>query len=274
MMADKTGMTYPPIQIPNTEGRMFHSSIIGQDYLIKVRLAVKYYSTDRAYPVLYMSDGDQFFGMVSDIVETLLIVQQVPDLIIVSTAYGSKDGPEAGGTNMRARDLPPFSTLGIKLPPGGAQFLRFWEEELIPYAEAAYHIDSTDRTLMGQSLGSLFVLYALFQRPKLFKRYIALDGFDDQLYAFEEAYAAQHTALPVWLSMASVVSNDTSQEHERLSDALKSLDKWADMSQFIEVLRKRQYSGLEMEVARLSSLGHFAHPGEAYAKGLVGAFRS
>lgn len=273
-MANNTVVTCPPVQIANSELRMFHSSIIEQDYLIKVRLPEKYSSTDHPYPVLYMPDGDHAFGLVTDIVQYLIYGQQVPDLIVVSTAYGSKERPEAGGANWRDRDLYPFAQSETNVPTGGAQFLRFWEEELIPYAESVYRIDAADRTLLGFSSGAVFVLYALFQKPGLFKRYIAVDGFDEHLYALERAYAAENTALPVRLSMASVATDDTSEEHERLSDAIKSIDKACDMSKFIEVLRNTHYSGLELEVAQLSSLGHFAHAGEAFAKGLVRAFRS
>jgi predicted alpha/beta superfamily hydrolase len=170
-----------PVSIANSELRSIHSEVVGQDYLIKVRLPEDYASSTATYPVLYLLDGDHAFALATDVVQYLLYGQSIPDMIIVSPAYGSKDSPSEGGANQRSRDLTPFPLSWSDEPPGGARYFQFFQQELIPHVESLYRIDSANRTLYGGSLGLLFVLYSLFQDPTLFKNYIAVDGFHDQL---------------------------------------------------------------------------------------------
>lgn len=73
-------------------------------------------------------------------------------------------------------------------------FLRFIEEELIPYVENTYPV--TDyRTLIGHSYGGLFTIYTLINQPNLFANYLAIDpslDWDDQKLLKE----AQETLAP------------------------------------------------------------------------------
>ena len=241
-----------PVPIANTELLEFTSSLVGQHYYIKVRLPERYFETARSYPVLYLLDGDHAFAMATDIVQYLIYGQHVPDLIIVSPAYGSKDTPEYGGTNMRNRDLAPFPLEWSNTPPGGANFLQFLEQELIPFVTSHYRVDVSDRTLAGYSLGSLFVIYTLFQKPGLFSRMIAIDGMDDRLFEMEEAFSKAHSLLPIRLFLSA--GED-------------------DMSGLAEKMAKRGYAGLTLEHEHLNRIGHFAVSAEGLTKGLVSVFR-
>lgn len=251
-MAHETLTAAPAVPIAQSELRRLPSSVVGQEYLIKVWLPETYATGSRSYPVLYLLDGDHAFAMATDIVQYLIYGEHVPELIIVSPAYGSKDPPNGGGTNMRNRDLVPFPMDWSDLPVGGAQYLQFLQHELMPYVETIYRIDNTDRTIWGYSLGSGFVLYSLFQQPDLFHRYIAVDGFDDRIFALEAAYAAQHTTLPVKLSLSSA----------------------GDVSKFVDTLRGRNYRGLDLSYTQLPDIGHFAVGAEGLTKGLVAVFQS
>ena len=250
-----TATTSEPVPIANSQLRRIRSSIVGQDYLIKVRLPETYAENTKAYPVLYLLDGDHAFAMATDVVQYLIYSQRVPDLIIVSPAYGSKSQPSEGGTNMRGRDLAPFSWPGMELTPGAPQFLQFLQQELMPYVESNYRIDSRDRTLWGYSLGGMFGLYALFQSPQLFKRYIIIDGFDERFIEMEELYATQQTHLPSRLFVAAPPGNWGSR-----------------LSLLVDTLKGRRHSGLELEFEQLSDIGHFAIGAEGLAKGLLSVF--
>ena len=116
---------YPSVPIMNSELRNIVSSINGQDYQIKIRLPEDYASSTTHYPVLYLLDGDHAFAMATDIVQYLIYGEHIPDLIIVSTAYGSKKAPREGGKNWRGRDLVPFPLADIDMTPGGVQYLEF-----------------------------------------------------------------------------------------------------------------------------------------------------
>ncbi len=246
------GFQATPVPIANTELLEFTSSLVGQHYYIKVRLPEKYFETAGSYPVLYLLDGDHAFAMATDIVQYLLYGQHTPDLIIVSPAYGSKDTPEYGGTNMRNRDLVPFPIQWSNTPPGGANFLRFLERELMPLVTSRYRVDVSDRTLAGYSLGALFVIYTLFQKPGLFGRMIAIDGMDDRLFEMEEAFSKANSLLPIRLFLSS--GED-------------------DMSGLADKMAKRGYPGLMLEHEQLNRIGHFAVGAEGLTKGLVSVFR-
>jgi hypothetical protein len=241
-----------PVPISNTELHEFTSLLVGQHYYIKVRLPKKYFETAGSYPVLYLLDGDHAFAMATDIVQYLIYGQHIPDLIIVSPAYGSKDTPDHGGTNMRNRDLLPYPTTWSKTPPGGAGFLQFLEQELMPFVASHYRVDGSDQTLAGYSLGALLVLYALFQKPGLFRRMIAVDGIDDSGLEMEEVFSQAHVTLPVRLFLSS--GED-------------------DMSGLADRLAKRGYAGLTVEHEQLNRAGHFTVGAEGLTKGLVSVFR-
>lgn len=255
-----TSPLYPPVSLLNTEQREIHSTIVGQDYIVKIRLPERYHETpDRLYPVLYLMDGDHAFGMAVDIVQYLIYGGYIPDLIIVSPAYGSKNGPSEGGSNMRARDLLAFEVPWLNYAshprPQGEAFRQFLEQELIPFAESEYRIDSTDRTLWGYSAGSFLGLYALFANPGQYQRYIMVDGFDEGLMPFESQYAGQHTdlAAKLYLSYCAEKHNPSAP-------------------QFTETLLSRHYKSLTLHLDLLNNIGHFAVPAEGLTKGLVWIF--
>jgi hypothetical protein len=79
---------YPSVPIANSQLRHLRSTIVGQDYQIKIRLPENYANSTSLYPVLYLLDGDHAFAMSTDIVQYLIYGQLIPDLIIASTAYG------------------------------------------------------------------------------------------------------------------------------------------------------------------------------------------
>jgi predicted alpha/beta superfamily hydrolase len=69
---------------------------------------------------------------------------------------------------LRARDFTPTRTSGDPNSGGAPAFLDFLEHELIPFIDRTYRTNTSDRGLLGHSLGGLFALYALEQRPRCF----------------------------------------------------------------------------------------------------------
>jgi hypothetical protein len=241
-----------PVPIANSELHELTSSLVGQKYYIKIRLPENYYETSESYPVLYLLDGDHAFAMATDIVQYLIYGEHIPDLMIVSPTYGSKKTPAYGGINMRNRDLKPLPD-GFPTPPGGAVFLQFLEQELIPFVESHYRVNALDRTLAGYSLGSYFAIYALFQKPGLFHRMVAIDGIEDWHLDMEEKYSTEHSTLPVKLFVSS-------GEY--------------DMSRLANKMAQRGYSGFIVEHEQLNNIGHFAVAADGLTKGLVSVFHS
>lgn len=174
-------------------------------------------------------------------------------MIIVSPAYGSKRSPEEGGKNMRNRDFLPFHISGIDIPPGGAQYLNFFELELIPFVESNFRVLPGDRTLWGFSFSGIFAVYALFQKPNLFQRYIIVDGYRDECIGMEESYASHHTDLPIRLCISASPSEPLGKK-------------------LFDMLRVRKYANLQSEYELLNDIGHAAVGAEGLTKGLVSVF--
>lgn len=244
------------VAVAQSELHHLDSEVIGQRYQVKVRLPEDYDDGNDVYPVLYLLDGDHIFAMATDIVQYLIYGGHVPDLVIVSPAYGSKRTPDVGGTNMRNRDLLPFAVGSVADESAGARdYLAFLERELVPFAESRYRIDSSRRILAGYSFGALFVVYALFAKPGLFAAYLAADSFAEELWDYEEAFARKGAALPARVCFASRADPD------------------ADLSRLAERLERRGHDGLSVSHIRLAGGedDHFLVPGGALARCLATA---
>jgi len=106
---------------------------------------------------------------------------------------------------LRTRDfVPPASPGGTG---GAAAFLRFLREELKPLIDAKYHTQADDATLVGHSLGGLFALYALFQEPAVFQRYIvgspSIFWNGKAILTEAASFARTHTDLSAHVFMGS-----------------------------------------------------------------------
>src|SRR5882672_3347250 len=143
------------------------SKVLGEDRLILVRTPAGYEANQRAYPVLYMTDGDAHIAHTSSTIEFLSRNGRMSEMIVV------------GITNTdRTRDLTPAKAVGANAAQfptaGGADnFLKFIETELIPQIEKSYRVQPY-RILAGHSFGGLFAVHTLITRPELFNSYIAV----------------------------------------------------------------------------------------------------
>jgi predicted alpha/beta superfamily hydrolase len=121
------------------------------------------------------------------------------------------------------------------------------QDELFPFAENEYRLVPSDRGLLGYSSGGLFVMYALFNAPQLFQRYLigsAAGWWDDSVVFDDEAkYAADHTALParVFASIGGQEGDLQVQTWKRLRDTLEG----------------RNYDGLQLTTAMFDGEDHF-----------------
>lgn len=122
------------------------------------------------YPVIYLLDGsaDEDFIHVTGLVQFANFewVNQLPKSIVVGIANVD-----------RQRDYTFPSTVKntISLPTAGHsdKFISFIEKELQPFIESKYH-GSTDRTIIGQSLGGLLATEVLLKKPLLFNKYVII----------------------------------------------------------------------------------------------------
>jgi predicted alpha/beta superfamily hydrolase len=126
--------------------------------------------------------------------------------------------------SLRQRDYTyPAALPADSLPRsgGGRQFLAFLERELLPYLDRTYRTDTTQRTLMGHSLGGYFTLFALVEGLKAnrvrFTRYVAASPslyYANQYLLRELAALTRTTPVPplgVWLTIGGQEPLDTAE---------------------------------------------------------------
>ncbi|MCJ7553342.1 MAG: alpha/beta hydrolase-fold protein [Ignavibacteriaceae bacterium] len=247
----------------NTEKRILHSEIINDDFEIYISLPYRYIYTDTTYPVLFNLDANIGFGITDNVVHILSTLnKEIPEMIVVGIAYTIK-GIEDWAT-WRCRDFRPTSHPekdkawqdrlsqassrdDIVVESGGAdKFLAFIREELIPFIESNYRVDSSDRAIAGVSASGLFTLYTLFQHPETFQRYFAgspsISWDEPYMYKLENNFAASHNDLQARLFMCA--------------GGLESESYINNMNKMAELLRSRKYPSLEIETVIFENETH------------------
>jgi pimeloyl-ACP methyl ester carboxylesterase len=160
----------PAAQLPSDgwtrESFTFESKLLGEELRLFVALPPTFARSQRRYPLLFLLDGQYYFGEVQSAAAALADSGQIPELVLVGIE--SKD---------RRVD---FTPPEIDLPDVGDKaragvYLDFLEKELLPACEAQLRAGKP-RVLLGHSHGALLALYAVAQRPQVFPWVIALDA--------------------------------------------------------------------------------------------------
>jgi uncharacterized protein len=139
-----------------------------ESYRISVSLPAGYETGDQRYPVVYVLDGDWYFAMAASTARLLEVAGELPPLIVVSIGYG---GTIAEQRARRGREFTPDAVAGLAGSGAAAAFLGVLQKELVPLVERRYRT-SSDRTLVGHSLGGLFATFAMLRAPRLFQRVV------------------------------------------------------------------------------------------------------
>jgi len=146
--------------------QQLHSDVLAEDRQIIVHLPQGYEIGQQHYPVMYLLDGDAHFHHTTGIIQFLAQQGYMPAMIVV--AIPNTD---------RTRDLTPEpdTEVATRTPTAGGadEFLRFLNDELIPWVEGQYRT-APFRVVVGHSLGGLFATHALLVQPEVFDGYIAI----------------------------------------------------------------------------------------------------
>jgi len=175
------------------------SQVLAETRTYWIHTPFKYKSGKDAYPVLILQDPESEFTLATAAVDMLSENGRIPPMIVV----GIKN------TN-RTRDMTPSRPAkAFGGSAGGAdKFLAFIADELLPTVDRTYRTRPY-RVLVGHSLGGLFAVYALMNRPDVFQGYIAISPslwWDDQaLVKASPPFFAAHKDLraDLYLSMGS-----------------------------------------------------------------------
>lgn len=149
-----------------------YSSKLSETRELNIYLPAGYHpDSAREYPVIYLLDGsaDEDFIHVAGIIQYLNFpwIDKLPKSILVGIANVD-----------RKRDFtfPTHNQQDLKaIPRSGASalFIEFIEEELQPFIHARYKT-SSQKTIIGESLGGLLATEILMKRPGLFDNYIII----------------------------------------------------------------------------------------------------
>ena len=247
-----TTSPWPPYRAPRCVEPTRSSA--HQDYLISVALPFHYADhPEKLWPVIYVLDANLYFGLVVDMVRAMNIrvdfCNELSDAFIVGVGYpvnGSIAEMLHQVMHLRLRDfvrsrdqggeqfIQEHFPLATVVASGNAgPFLQFLQQELVPLIESDYQADPSDRSLLGRSWGADFAIYAMFQQPELFQRYVVAS------------------------SSGNLVMEDQSDEDT------------ANLHHFVSRLESRHYGGLTLTHQVIANSTHCAVVPPAFQAGLV-----
>lgn len=256
-------MTSEPVTVLGSEIHMMDSIHTGRKYRITISLPLGYSApsdeswpfnnTPARWPAVFVLDGNWYAGLVTDMIRPMAWCGSTTDAIVVGLGYPEGSDPVESfreSFTRRNADLTPIRDEAEEksmeaqhkrpTPTGDSgNFLKFIQDELIPFVENEYRADPSRRILVGHSYGGLFGLFALFESPGLFNTLIlgspTLSYGNRYMVQREENFAKEHTKLPAKIYMFvgeyEEVINDTT-----LTDTLR----------LAATLQGRNYEGLSL----------------------------
>ena len=236
---------YPRAALFGTEERTLFSTIRGREYHLSVALPDSYKTSTQAYPVIYVLDGDFNFGVAAGLTRFSNWFRKVPELIIVGIGYDMETSEQFA----QLRDLD-FDIPGV---PGASPdsvsnlFLEALTQEIIPLINAHYRTIPSDRCLQGYSSSGFFVLYALFQQPDAFQRYISGSAILNATYEY-------------WIDHDAQLAAHDGSHPSQLYLSVGELEAEAipNFQQFVAFLAQGNYPGLTVSSEIYAGEGHGA----------------
>lgn len=172
------GLTYGQTIVETTSETDFvigksitvESEILQEERTLNIYLPLSY-AEDRSksYPVIYLLDGskDEDFIHIAGLVQfgSFSWINMIPESIVVGIGNVDRKRDFTYPSENKL-DQSEFPTSG-----GSEVFIRFLENELQVFIDSTFRI-TTDKTIIGQSLGGLLATEILFKKPDLFDNYI------------------------------------------------------------------------------------------------------
>ncbi|MGB3076346.1 MAG: alpha/beta hydrolase-fold protein [Chitinophagales bacterium] len=155
--------------VPTTS---LYSAFVKDSFFLFIQTPAEYEKKkNQNYPVIFLLDANAYFDIVANAMNEKSIAA-----ILVGVGY--KDVLQMDSLRQRDYTFPVALVADSFSISGGAnQFLRFFENELLPYIDTTYRTDKSNRTIMGHSLGGYFALFMLLTELKdktnYFKNFVA-----------------------------------------------------------------------------------------------------
>ncbi len=166
-----------PQPIKLGESVSIKSSILNENRTINIYLPPEYSAkSDKKYPVVYILDG----GVEEDFIHltgifrfnALTWINRFPEAIIIGIENTNRRRDFTFPVNnLDFIEKEGFSKTHFPQYGGADNYIKFLQQELIPYVEKKYNVNS-NRTVVGESLAGLMSAYLLVNYPTLFCNYI------------------------------------------------------------------------------------------------------
>ena len=196
--------TQAPEPVVIGEKFQIESKVLAETRTYVVHTPDYYKKRTDAYPVLVLLDAENSFAHTSAAVHLLSANGRIPAMIVVGI-----DNTDRTRDMTPSRPASSFGSAPWTRSAGGAdKFLSFIADELLPAIDRNYRTRPY-RVLIGHSLGGLFAVYALLNRPEVFKGYIVTSPslwWDDQaLLKAAQPFFAAHGNLraDLYMTMAN-----------------------------------------------------------------------
>ena len=270
-----------PYQLPNTNVYDLPDPISKRKYQIWEDTPVSYQTSQKKYPVLFVTDAPYAFPLIRSIRNRLgQGGQNIEDFILVGLAPTVDESP----TIVRSRDYTPSNPFknvlydpSQKLYSNGltygeaAEYRDYVEQQVLPFIAKVYRADMLRTTYAGHSYGGLLGAFILLTKPLMFNKYILGSPslwFDQKfIFQLESTYAKTHKDLPAQVMMYTG-SYETIRPEPRY---YKTNDMVKDMVAFEHLLKSRHYPSLKIGSKVLQDEDHFSVFPSLISRGLIWA---
>ncbi|MFT3724010.1 MAG: alpha/beta hydrolase-fold protein [Hyphomonadaceae bacterium] len=239
------------VTLPRTHQFLLRAKETGREYVVRVAEPVKASPAGQKPPVIYVLDGNWYFGLATDVARMLPVGTSTPPVYVVAIGYSD---PEMDSVVAHRE----FDLMHGPFPGrpeaggGGAAFQSFLVNDLRPFIEQRYGIDSERAFLAGQSLGGLFATKVMLNRPDSFAGYLIGSPSlwaDDSILPAAKRFAAGG-GRRVMIGVGAEKSPNMRSGAEALSTALKRPD-----------------SGLSISSRKFDNQHHMSMQGPWFAEG-------
>ncbi|RZN84704.1 MAG: esterase [Winogradskyella sp.] len=191
------------------------SSILGEDRELKILLPRGYSDDDnKAYPVIYVFDGDYLFEAVAGNVDYYAYWEDIPESIVVG--INQVDSREDDLVYSEQNSLPVES---------GADFFEFVGKELIPFIEDNYKTE-TFKVAVGHGETANFINYYLVRENPIFNAYVTISpdlAIDMEQYLGERLKAIEKKIF-YYLAVSNADVKHIMEGATSLNNTLKGLE--------------------------------------------------
>jgi predicted alpha/beta superfamily hydrolase len=261
---------------------VFDSEILHRDFKLFISNMVDNQAVDSENPVVYLLDANFMFPIIQGVIRLLQSTGELPSLILVGIGY--KSSAIGNMANRRIQELTPTKDIHYKdiwrditkvNAEGGEAplLLKVIEEEIKPFIQRQYS-SSGQSILVGDSLGGLFALYALFSKPNLFRGYVigspAIFWDNGILWQQEKKYYSLNNKLSADVFLGVGELEDTHPYHfpKSTRHLASGISLVKDVQAMSQRLQERKYEQLNMKTHIFEGETHMSVIAPLISRGL------